>query len=132
MRKTIMTTTIGIINLAEIELMEDCLDIFIPIVSVSENLRDTIEENVQKAKKEYKEIFENRRDVQWSKDGVNLLGQQLHITIKNKEISYELCFDFEDKEDTTLWADFSIEVDLSEYTAELKKLIVKAMIDKFF
>ena len=132
MRKTIMTTTIGTINLAEIELMEDCLDIFIPIVSVSENLRATIEENIQEAKEKYKEIFENRRDMQWSEAGVNLLGQCLHITIKNKEVSYELCFDFEDKEDKTLWADFGIEVDLSEYTAELKKLILKAMIDKFF
>ena len=53
-KQTIMTTTIGTINLAEIELMEDCLDIFIPIVSVSENLRATIEENIQEAKEKRK------------------------------------------------------------------------------
>ena len=40
--------------------------------------------------------------------------------------------EFEDKEDECIFTGFNLEVDLSEHETELKKLIVKAVIDKFF
>ena len=58
--------------------------------------------------------------------------QSLHIIVKEKSFHYELCFDFEDKEDECIFTGFNLEVDLSEHETELKKLIVKAVIDKFF
>lgn len=41
-----MTTNIGTINLAEMELMTDCMEVFIPITAVSDSLKATIEENI--------------------------------------------------------------------------------------
>ena len=132
MKKTTMTTNIGTINLAEIDVTDDSLEVFIPIVAVSENLKAIIEENIQRAKAEYQKEFLDCRGKKWSNAGIVMNFQSLHITVKEKAFNYELCFDFEDKEDEHLWAGFNLEVDLSEYETELKKLIVKATIDKFF
>lgn len=57
MKNRTMTTNIGTINLAELDLVEDCLEVFIPIIAVSENLKATIEENIQRAKAEYQKEF---------------------------------------------------------------------------
>ena len=60
----------------------------------------------------------------------------LHVNNARKKIekafNYELCFDFEDKANDSICTGFNLDVDLSEHTEELKKLIIKAMIDKFF
>ena len=132
MKNRTMTTNIGTINLAELDLVEDILEVFIPIIAVSENLKATIEENIQRAKAEYQKEFLDCRGKKWSDKGIVMTYQSLHITVKEKAFSYKLCFDFEDKESSLIYADFSLEVDLSEHTEELKKLIVKAMICKFF
>lgn len=132
MKNRMMTTNIGTIDLAEIDVMDDGLDVFIPVVAVSESLKATIEECTQKAKEEYQREFLDGRGEKWSDAGIFMAYQNLHIIVKNKLFTYELCFDFEDAEDKRFWTGFNIEVDLSEHTAELKKLIVKAMIDKFF
>lgn len=133
MKKATMTTKIGTINLAELELMEDSLEVFIPITAVSDRLKAVIEENIQEAKEEHQKKFLDCRGMKWSDTGIAITFQSLHIIIgKEKEFTYQLCFDFEDREDEVIWTGFRLDVDLSEHTAELKKLIVKAMIDKFF
>ena len=132
MRNRTMTTNIGTINLAEMDFAEDCLEVFIPIVAVSENLKATIEENVQRAKAEYQKEFLDCRGRKWSDSGIVMTYQSLHITVKKKTFYYELCFDFEDKENSLISADFSLEVDLSEHTEELKGLIVRGITTKFF
>ena len=132
MKNRTMTTNIGTINLADIDITDDSLEVFIPVVAVSENLKAIIEENVEKAKADSKAEFLDRKGKCWSDSGIIMNFQSLHITVKEKSFHYELCFDFEDKEDECIWSGFSLEVDLSEHEAELKKLIVKAVIDKFF
>lgn len=57
MKNRTMTTNIGIINLAELDLVEDSIEVFIPIISLSDNLKATIEENVQRAKAEHQKEF---------------------------------------------------------------------------
>lgn len=132
MKNATMLTNIGTINLAELDISDDSLEIFIPIVAVSESLKATIEENIQKAKEEYQKEFGNRHGKKWSDAGIVMDYQSLHITIEKKTFSYELCFNFTDAEDGCMWTGFRLSVDLSEYHNELKKLIIKAMIDKFF
>lgn len=132
MRNRTMTTNIGTINLADIDITEDCLEIFIPVIAVSENLKAIIEENVEKAKVDFQSEFLEGRNKKWSDAGIIMNFQSLHITVKEKSFHYELCFDFEDKEDECIFTGFNLEVDLSEHETELKKLIVKAVIDKFF
>ena len=127
-----MTTNIGSINFEEMELMTDCMEVFIPITAVSESLKATIEENIQKAKEEFSEEYLKDRDLKWSDAGVNLVYQSLHIIMEADHISYELCFNIEDKENSSLETGFNLKVDLLEYAAELKMIILNAIKEKFF
>lgn len=132
-RKTI-TTTIGTINLNNIEFCENTLDVFIGIESVSEDIQNKINEAVEMAKAEHiqrvKEYYTNK-DLNWTDAGVNT-DLSLHIIVDNKEFAYRIEIDIVDKEDERVWTGASVDVDLSEYQNELKKVIVKAMIDNFF
>ena len=132
MKNKIMTTYIGKLNLAEMELTTDCLEVFIPITAVSESLKATIEENIQRAKEEFAEEFLNNKGLQWSDAGVDLVYQSLHIMMEADHISYELCFNIEDKNNDSLETGFNLKVDLLEYSAELKKIILNAISEKFF
>lgn len=136
MRKKTITTTIGTINLNDVDFCENSLDVFIGIESVSQEIREKITETVEIRKAEHmKEIAEHYNDIHnrlyWTDSGVKT-DLSLHIIVDNKEFSYRIEVDIIDKENEFMWTSASIEVDLSEYQSELKKVIVKAMIDKFF
>ncbi len=134
MKRKNITTSIGTINLNDIEFCENTLDVFIGIESVSAKIQSKINEAVEVAKAEHlqmiKEHFTNK-GLKWTDAGVET-NLSLHIIIGNKEFSYRIEIDIEDKEDGTMWTSASVDVDLSEYQNELKKVIVKAMIDRFF
>lgn len=132
MKNRIMTTKIGAIDLAEMEFITDCIEVLIPVVTVSENLKSTIAENIQKTKEEYQKEFLDCRNMKWGNAGVLMENQSLHIVSDGNKFKYELCCDFSDKENDSFETGFGIEMDLSEHEKELKKLIVKAMINKFF
>ena len=132
MKNRTMSTKIGKINLAEMELMTDCIEVFVLITVVSEKLKTTVEENVQRAKAEFQKEFLDEKGLKWSNAGINLDYQSLHIIMKEKELSYELCFNFEDKENDLINTGFNLVVDLSEHTAELKKLILESLTNQFF
>lgn len=125
-------TTIGTINLNDIEFCENALDVFIGIESVSEDNQKKINEAVEIAKAEHlqliKEYFTNK-ELKWTDAGV---GTFLHIIIDNKEFTYRIEIDIEDEADGIMWTSVSVDVDLSEYQDELKKVIVKVMINNFF
>ena len=131
MKNRTMSTKIGKINLAEMELMTDCIEVFVLITVVSEKLKTTVEENVQRAKAEFQKEFLDEKGLKWSNAGINLDYQSLHIIMKEKELSYELCFNFEDKENDLINTGFNLVVDLSEHTAELKKLILESLTNQF-
>lgn len=134
MKRKNITTTIGTINLNNIEFCENLLDVFIGIESVSDDIQKKINEAVEMSKAEHmqmvKEHFKNH-ELYWTDAGVNTY-LSLHIIVDNKEFSYRIEIDIEDKADGRIFTSASIQVDLSEYQNELKKVIVKAMIDKFF
>lgn len=134
MKRKNITTTIGTINLNDIEFCENTLDVFIGIESVSADIQNKINEAVEIAKAEHiqrvKEYYTNK-NLNWTDAGVNTF-LSLHIIVDNKEFAYRIEIDIEDKADGRIFTSASIDVDLSEYQNELKKVIVKAMIDKFF
>lgn len=133
MKKTI-TTTIGTINLNDISFVEDTLDVFIGIESVSAEIQDKINEAVEIAKAEHIQRIKEyctSKDLNWTDAGVNT-DLSLHIIIEDKNFSYRIEIDIIDKEDERVWTGASIDIDLSEYQNELKKVIIKAMIDNFF
>ena len=134
MKRKNITTTIGTINLNNIEFCENTIDVFIGIESVSADIQKKISEVVESAKADHiqmvKEYYINK-NLHWTDAGVNT-DLSLHIVVNNKEFSYRIEIDIIDNENEMMWTSASIEVDLSEYQNELKKVIVKAMIDKFF
>ncbi len=134
MKRKNITTSIGTINLNDIDFCENTLDVFIGIESVSAEIQSKINEAVEIAKAEHlqriKEYFTNK-ELKQTDAGVDTY-LSLHIIIDNKEFSYRIEIDIEDKADGTMWTSASVDVDLSEYQNELKKVIVKAMIDNFF
>lgn len=130
MKMKIMTTNIGTINLAQMEIMPECMDVFIPIIVVSENLKATIEENIQKAKDEWQKECLDERGLSWSDEGVNITYQSLHIIIESNQVSYELCFEIEDKNNDLIETGFNLKVDLLDDSEELKKIILNAIAKK--
>ncbi len=134
MKRKAFATTIGTINLNNIEFCENTLDVFIGIESVSADIQDKINEAVESAKaahiQDVKEYYTNK-DLNWTDAGVNT-DLSLRIIIDNKDFTYRIEIDIVDKGDERVWTGASIDVDLSEYQNELKKVIVKAMIDNFF
>lgn len=132
MKNKTMSTTIGTINLSEAEFAEDIIEIFIPIIAVSENLKTTIEEQLEEAKEKFQKEILDCKGMKWSDSGSDITYQWLDVTVKDHKISYELCFQVTDKENEIIETDFSIAVDLSEYAEEIKKLFMKAIINKFF
>lgn len=134
MRRKEITTTIGTINLNNVEFCENSLDVFIGIESVSEDIQEKISKAVEIAKAErlktIKEYYKHK-DLLWMDEGINM-DLSLHIIVDNKTFSYRIEIDITDKVDDMMWTSASIDVDLSEYQSELKKVIIKAMIDKFF
>lgn len=132
MKNRILSMDIGTIGLAEIEIMTDCIELFIPITSVSENLKVTIEENIQKAKEKHQKEYLDYNGLKWSDNRICIENKSLYIASDGNEFTYKLCFDFNDMENDLIETGFEIKVDLSEHEEELKKLIISALIDKFF
>lgn len=133
MRKKTITTTIGTINLNDVDFCENSLEVFIGIESVSKKIREKIAKAVEIRKAECLEEIKckEHKHLYWTDAGVKT-DLSLHIIVDNKEFSYRIEVDIIDKENENMWTSTSIEVDLSEYQSELKKVIVKAMIDNFF
>ncbi len=54
------------------------------------------------------------------------------ILEEGKPIQYSICAGFHDLADKLMEGDCEVAVDLSEHTNELKKAIIKVLLDKFF
>lgn len=123
MKRKNITTSIGTINLNKVEFVDNSLDVFIGIESVSADIQEKINEAVEMEKDKFAWRWENK-DIR--------TDLSLWIHIQDKEITYRISVDIIDKENDSIFTDVEIDVDLSEYQNELKKVIVKAMIDNFF
>lgn len=123
--------TVGTIDLAEMELMTDTIELIIPVIAVSDNLKATIAENIQKAKDEHQKEFLDCHNLKWSDAGIFMENQSLRIVIAADRFSCGLRCSFSDMENDLIETGFEIKMDFSEHITELKKLIVDAIINKF-
>lgn len=124
MKNNVITTDFATVNISEIDVCGNEIDVYFPIATISDRLQKIIDANVKKVKESTKE--------NWSNAGIDMFDQGLYISVKDKQFKCQLCFEFVDKENESLCADFNIEVDLSDQINELKKIIITAMIDQFF
>ena len=123
MKKKEITTTIGTINLNDIEFCENTIDVFIGIESVSADIQKKINEAVEIAKADHMQMVKEyfiHKDLNWTDAGVET-NLTLHIIVEDKKFSYRIEIDITDREDERVWTSASVDVDLSEYQSELKK-----------
>lgn len=120
MKKSNITTVIGTLNLNDIFFADDTLDIFISIDSVSSEVQNRIYSAIEVAKSEYSWIDKNTE-----------MQLSLWVKIKNKAMTYCISVDFINS-DNDNFATVNISIDLAEYESDLKKIIIKAMINNFF
>ena len=132
MRSRTIMTKVGTIDFASIEVLQDSIELFVPVISVSDRLKEAIEENIQKEKAAYQKEILDSRGLKWSDADVNMEDQSLHIMMNGKKLSYELTFSFSDKENKSFETAFSITVEFQEYENEIKKIVFQTIVDKFF
>ena len=112
MKNRTMTTNIGTINLADLNLADDTFCIFIPIVEVSDGLKATVEENIQKANDEWQKECLDERGKKWSDKGINVVTQDLRITVGERKgqkvFECDLSYTFEDAENPVIWHGFNL------------------------
>lgn len=134
MKKNISITSLGKVDLSEIELMED-IEVYINISELSDNLKKEVEKAVEAGKRLHEiedEKYMSLWKQSWCKAGIKTVPQ-LHLVIpKEGGLQYDLTVYFEDLEDSDLSDSVVLKIDLFNHIAELKKLIIHLLIDKFF
>lgn len=135
------TTNIGVLELGNITLDEDYMEVCIDICDMSEDLKEEVAKAIEVAKVKYiewEQMMNNRYkstyNSVWSNQPVVMDFTYLRVRLEaGKPIDYSIQVGFHDAIDELIeqW-DCSITVDLSAYTNELKKAIIKVLIDKFF
>ena len=135
------TTNIGILELGNLTFDEDYMEVSIDICDMSDNLKAEVDKAVEIAKVEYTKKNEEMNaefgynlPTVWSDKPVIVDFTYLRVVLKAGEpITYTICIGFEDADNSMMeqW-DCAITVDLSEYANELKKAIIKVLVDKFF
>lgn len=134
-------TNIGILELGNVTFDEDYMEVSIDICDMSDNLKAEVEKAIEIAKVDYTKKNEEMNaeygynlPTVWSDKPVIMDFTYLRVVLKAGEpITYTICIGFEDADNRMMeqW-DCAITVDLSEYANELKKAIIKVLVDKFF
>lgn len=139
------TTNIGVLDLGSITFNEDYMEVSIDIFDMSEELEAELNKAIEIEKVRYSEeikkdmesgvsIHPLKRNTVWSDKPVIMSYTYLRVRLEaGKPIDYSIEFGFTDAEDRFMesWGG-SISVDLSEHTTELKKAIIKVLVDRFF
>lgn len=139
------TTNIGVLELGNLTFDEDYMEVSIDICDMSEELKAELNKAIEIEKVRYSEeirkyigsgksIHPLKRGAVWSDKPVIMNYTYLRVRLEvGKPIDYSIEFSFTDAEDSFMESDAgSITVDLSEHTTELKKAIIKVLIDRFF
>lgn len=135
------TTNIGVLELGNLTFDEDYMEVSIDICDMSDNLKAEVDKAIEIAKVEYTKKHEAvnaekgyHLSTVWSDKPVVMDFTYLRVVLESgKPIKYTICIGFHDADNSMMeqW-DCDIAVDLSEYSNELKKAIIKVLVDKFF
>lgn len=135
------TTNIGILELGNLTFDEDYMEVSIDICDMSDSLKAEVDKAIEIAKVQYTKENETLNaengyhlPTVWSDKPVVMCFTYLRVILEaGKPIHYQICVGFEDADNKMMeqW-DCAITVDLSEYANELKKAIIKVLVDKFF
>lgn len=133
MKRNDMVINYGAIEIGEIEFTEDIIQVWIDVKSVSDSLKESIDKLIEESKEEALEKLYREHGKQWSDKGVTVYGMTLNITARlDKELETELYVNYEDIADDGMNWGITIAVDLTGHEAELKQLVIKSIVNRFF
>lgn len=133
MKKNETVINYGAIEIGEIEFAEDIIQVWINVESVSDSLKECIDKAIEESKAEAMEDLYKAHNKSWGSKGVTVFGMTLNVIAhKDKELETELYVNYEDVEDDGMWGGACIKVDLSGHESELKQLVIKSIVNRFF
>lgn len=136
------TTNIGVLELGNVTFNEDFLEVSIDIFDMFEELKREVYKTIEIQKindiKERDEWYAKNPELKkhervWSTKPVIIDFTYLSIVLETGQpTKYVIEVGFHDADNDLIESAASVTVDLSEYTNELKKAIIKVMVDKFY
>lgn len=134
------TTNIGTLELGNITLDEDNICLLVDICDMSDSLKEEVKRAVETAKVNYteKNMSANAKHgsnlfTVWSDKPVVIDDTYLCIFLKaGGEIVCSIEVIFHDADNNMMDEGASIAVDLSAHMNELKKAVIKSLMDRFF
>lgn len=136
------TTNIGVLELGSLTFNEDYMEVFIDICDMSDSLKEEVKKAIEireeESAKEWEKFYKGHPELEklrgaWSSRPAVIDFTYLRIVLKGgKDIEYSIETGFHDAENGRLEESASITVDLSEHTNELKKAVIKVLLDRFF
>lgn len=131
----------GNLELGNLIFDENHIEVAIDIVEMSEDLKVEFDKMIEVEKENYiSEMKKYHSDcpkfinrLKWCNEPVIIMTSFLQVNLEvGKPIQYRIVVGFMDAADEFMDSVVSMDVDLSEYEAELKKVISKSLIDRFF
>lgn len=134
------TTNIGTLELGNITFEEDNICVLVDICDMSDSLKEEVNRAVEIEKIKYTEKNRSANAKHgsnlftvWSEKPVVIDDTYLCIFLKGgREIVCNIEVIFHDADNNMMDEGASIAVDLSEYMNELKKAVIKSLLDRFF
>lgn len=134
------TTNIGTLELGNVTFDEDNICTLVDIWDMSDSLKAEIDKAVEIEKVKYteknrstNEKYGHNSPVEWSDKPPVIDDTYLWIFLKGGgEIECSIQIAFHDADNEMMDECASITVDLSEHMNELKKAVIKVMLDRFF
>lgn len=131
---------IDIVKLGNVTLNENHIEAFIDIRDMSDTLKKDVQNSIEIAKITYCKKMKNINKklgthicTVWSNKPVNIDCTYLYVVLESgRFINSEICTCFSDPENEMMECDCTISVDLTPYSRELKKMIKRSILDKFF
>lgn len=134
------TTNIGTLELGNITFDEDNICILVDICDMSDSLKEEVKRAVEIEKVKYTEKnrsanakYSQNQSMVWSDKPVVIDNTYLCIFLKGGgEIVCSIEVIFHDADNNMMDEGASIAVDLSAHMNELKKAVIKSLLDRFF
>lgn len=134
------TMNIGVLELGNVTFDEDYIEVSIDICDMSDSLKADVQKAIEIAKTERTREIEEYNTANnasilstWSDCPVVIDFTYLRVVLEaGKPIDYNIEVGFHDPVNGLEQWDCTIKVDLSGYANELKKAIIKVLVDKFF
>ena len=136
MKKQVKIADLGVVSISDMEIgLDSSFELYISITDLSDGLKERVIKAVEEGKRQYEvdeKDYMERWKQSWCEAGVTI-EPPLHIIFpEDGKFQYNLDIRFTDLEDEDITSSVFLEIDLSTHIEDIKKLVMHAMIDRFF